>query len=76
MPRLMNTWKPEDSSHDDIYDDHMSGFLNRCDLDNSSDEKSDHESDNRDNVRNNGDWSYKGLYYSEYLSEEDNYDKD
>ena len=49
----------------------MPGFLNRCDLDYSSNEKSD----KCDHVNNNEYCNVKGLYYADYLSEEYRYDK-
>ena len=48
----------------------MKGFLNSCDLDDSSDD----ESDKCDNVNNNEYWIENRLDYADYLSEEDNYD--
>ena len=67
----MNRWELENLSDDDSYDDHMKGFLNSCDLDDSSDD----ESDKCDNVNNNKDWIHKGLDHVEGFIEEDNYDK-
>ena len=75
MPRLLNICQLENSSYHDSYDDRIPRFLNICELVHSYDDESDYESDKYDNVKNNEDWSDKGLDYAEYLSGEDNYDK-
>ena len=71
----MNKRELDNSSGDDSYDDRMPVFLNRSEMDDSSDNESDDESDICDNIKNNEYWSDKGLDYAEYLNEEDNYDE-
>ena len=69
MPVLMKEWEIYNSFYYKSYDDCMPGLLNRCDLKYSS----NNESDKCDNLNKNQAISDEGLYYTEYLSEEDNY---
>ena len=65
MPIFCNEWELENSYNYGNYDYHMPGLMNRCEMDDSSDD----ERDKCDNVKNNEYWSEKGLDCDDDLSE-------
>ena len=71
MSILLNRWEIDYSYDYGSYDYRMRWLFNICELDDSS----DGESYKYNNLKNNEDWIDKGLDYTEYFSEEYNYDE-